>query len=109
MRDVLRRQRDQAAEQASRAGRLRDRLDAVLRMVDAAGKPSAADLVTLIEGMTTMNAEEFEQMAAHRQAMMARLSPEGLEEMSARRRALRKSMTPQQLEALHRSRPVISE
>ena len=109
VRDVLRRQRDQAAEQASRAGRLRDRLDAVLRMVDAAGKPSAADLVTLIEGMTTMNAEEFEQMAAHRKAMMARLSPEELEEMSARRRALRESMTPEQLEALHRSRPVISE
>jgi DNA-binding transcriptional MerR regulator len=106
VRDVLRRQRDQAADRASRAGRLRDRLDAVLRMVDAAGNPSAATLVTLIEETTTMNAEEFEQMAAHRQAMMAQLSPEQLEEISARRRAARERMTPEELEELRRSRPI---
>ena len=109
VRDVLRRQRDQAADRAARAGRLRDRLDAVLRKVDAAGNPSAATLITLIEETTTMNAEEYEQMAAHRRAMLAQLTPEQLAEMSAQRQAVRESMTPEQLEALHRSRPSISE
>jgi hypothetical protein len=74
-------------------------------LFDAAGSPSAAVLVGLIEGMTTVNTEEFEQMAAHRRAMTVRLTPAELAEMSARRQAMRDSLTPEQLAALERSRP----
>jgi MerR family transcriptional regulator, thiopeptide resistance regulator len=106
---LLRRQREQAQEQIARATRMRDRLDAVLRVFDATGEESAAVLVGLIEGMTTVNAEEFEQMAAHRRAMMAQLTPAELAEMSARRTALRESMTPDQLAALQASRPALTD
>jgi DNA-binding transcriptional MerR regulator len=106
---LIRRQREQVAEQIERATRMRDRLDAVLRVFDATGEESAAVLVGLIEGMTTVNAEEFEQMAAHRRAMMAQLSPAELAEMSARRAALRESMTPEQLAALQASRPTLTD
>jgi MerR family transcriptional regulator, thiopeptide resistance regulator len=104
-RELVRRQLAQANERIARTTRLRDRLDAVLRVFDAAGSPSAAVLVGLIEGMTTVNTEEFEQMAAHRRAMTARLTPAELAEMSARRQAMRDSLTPEQLAALERSRP----
>jgi DNA-binding transcriptional MerR regulator len=107
-RELVRRQLDQANEQIAQTTRLRNRLEAVLRMFDAAGRPSADLLVGLIEGMTTVNAEEFEQMAAHRQAMMAQLSPAELNEMTARRQALRESLTREQLAELERSRPSIS-
>jgi hypothetical protein len=89
----------------ARATRLRDRLEAVLGRFDATGSPSADVLVTLIEEMTAMEIEEFEQMAAHRQAMVAKLSPQELEELAARQRAMRESLTPEQLAALERSRP----
>jgi DNA-binding transcriptional MerR regulator len=106
-RELVRRQLDQANEQIARTTRLRDQLDAVLRVFDAAGNPSAAVLVGLIEGMTTVNAEEFEQMAAHRRAVMAQLTPAELAEMSARRQTMRESLTPEQLAALQMSRPTL--
>jgi hypothetical protein len=49
--------------------------------------------------------EEFERMAAHRQAMLDELTEEQLAEMAARRRAAFESMTPQQIAELRRSRP----
>lgn len=102
---LVRRQLDQVNDRIARATRLRDRLEAVLGRFDATGSPSADVLVTLIEEMTAMEIEEFEQMAAHRQAMVAKLSPQELEEMAARQRAMRESLTPEQLAALERSRP----
>lgn len=107
VRDLVQRQYVQAAEQIARATRQRDRLDAVLRRFDAAGNPSAAELVSLIEGMTSMNAEEFATMAALRKALTEKLSAEELAEMSARRTAAWAAMTPEQQEELRRSRPPI--
>jgi DNA-binding transcriptional MerR regulator len=106
-RGLVQRQLDQANDRIVRASRLRDRLATVLGVFDAAGSPSAAVLVRLIEEMTAMNTEEFEQMAAHRAAMTARLSPEELAELTERRRAAWASMTPEQQAELRRSRPPV--
>jgi MerR family transcriptional regulator, thiopeptide resistance regulator len=106
-RELVRRQRDQATERIARTTRLRDRLDVVLRVFDAAGSPSAEVLVGLIEGMVEVDAAEFAQMAAHREAMAAKLSPSELAEMSAQREAYMASLTPEQLAELQRSRPPI--
>jgi DNA-binding transcriptional MerR regulator len=107
--ELIQRQLDQAVDRIRRASRLRDRLESVLDQFDAAGNPSAAVLVRLIEEMTavdhTYTPEEFEQMAAHRRELMEQLSPEQLEEMSAGRRAHMESLTPDQLADLQRSRP----
>jgi hypothetical protein len=97
----------QAAQQIARATRQRDRLDTVLRRFDAAGNPSAAELVSLIEGMTSMDAEELEKKAALRQALADMMSPGELTEMSARRAAAWAAMTPEQQDDLRRSRPPV--
>jgi DNA-binding transcriptional MerR regulator len=108
-RAVIRSQLDQAQDRARQAARLRDRLAVVLELFDAAGDPSAATLVHLIEELVGMEnsytAEEFERMAAHRRELMAQLAPEQLEQMSAHRAALRAGLTPEQLAELQRSRP----
>jgi DNA-binding transcriptional MerR regulator len=106
-RELVRGQLDLANERIARATRLRDRLTTVLGMFDAAGRPSADVLVRLIEEMTTVNAEEFEKMAAQRTAMAAKLSPPELAEMAARRQAAWDAMTPQQQAELIRSRPAV--
>lgn len=107
VRELLERQYVQAAQQIARATRQRDRLDTVLRRFDAAGNPSAAELVSLIEGMTSMDAEELEKMAALRRALMEMMSPGELTEMSARRSAAWAAMTPEQQDELRRSRPPV--
>ena len=108
-RELLRSQLDQVSDRIARATRLRYRLEAVLGQFDAAGSPSAAVLVRLIEEMTavehTYTPEELKRMAEHRQAMAERLDPGELAAMSERRRALRESLTPEQLAELDRSRP----
>ncbi|MEU8235400.1 MerR family transcriptional regulator [Actinoplanes sp. NPDC048967] len=108
-RELVRSQLDQVRDRIARATRLRDRLEVVLGQFDAAGTPSAAVLVTLIEEMTavehTYTPEELQEMAARRQALAAQLSPEELAEMAETRRRARESMTPEQLAELHRSRP----
>jgi MerR family transcriptional regulator, thiopeptide resistance regulator len=106
-RELVRRQLDQATERIARTVRLRDRLETVLRVFDAAGNPSADVLVELIEGMTAVDAADFKQMAAQREAVMAKLTPEERAEMAARRAAFRESLTPEQLAELQRSRPPI--
>jgi DNA-binding transcriptional MerR regulator len=106
-RDLVRRQLEQANERIARATRLRDRLAAVLQMFDAAGSPSADGLVRLIEEMTMMDAEEFEKMAAHRAAMMAKLSSEERAETAARRQAAWANMTPEQQAEMVRARPPV--
>jgi DNA-binding transcriptional MerR regulator len=110
-RELLRSQLDQVADRIARASRLRDRLEVLLGQFDAAGSPSAAVLVRLIEEMTavehTYTPEEFQEMAARRQALLARLSPEKLAELAEHRRRLHESMTPEQLAELHRSRPAL--
>jgi DNA-binding transcriptional MerR regulator len=108
-RELLRSQLDQVHDRIARATRLRDRLEVLLGQFDAAGTPSAAVLIKLIEEMNAVEhrytPEELEQMAAHRREVTARLSQEELAEMSERRRLLRESMTPEQLADLERSRP----
>jgi DNA-binding transcriptional MerR regulator len=104
VRQLLERQYLQAAQQVARAARQRDRLDQVLQRFDAVGNPSPAELLSLIEGMTRMDAEELERMAALRQALMEMMSSEELTEMSARRTAAWEAMTPAQQDELHRSR-----
>jgi len=88
---------------------LRDRLEVLLGQFDATGTPSAAVLVEVIEEMTavehTYTPEEFQAMAARRQAMFAELSPQEQAAMAERRRAVRESMTPEQLAELQRGRP----
>lgn len=106
-RELVRRQLRQADDRIVRETRLRHRLATVLGMYDAADSPSAAVLVRLIEEMTAVNTEEFEQMAAHRRAMAAKLSPEELAEMSARRAQAWAAMTPEQQAEMVRSRPSI--
>jgi DNA-binding transcriptional MerR regulator len=107
-RALVRRQLDQATERVARETRLRDRLTTVLTAFDAADDPSAADLVRLIEEMTTVTTEDFAEMAEHRRAMTARLTAEQLAEMSARRAAAWAAMTPQEQADLIRSRPPMS-
>jgi len=112
-RELVRRQLAQITDRLDRAARLRDRLATVLGMFDAADAPSPAVLLTLIEEMTavehTYTPEEFERMAAHRQAVTAQLTPEQLAGMSARRRAAFESMTADQIAELRRSRPAIPQ
>jgi DNA-binding transcriptional MerR regulator len=108
-RELLQSQLEQVADRIARATRLRDRLGTLLAQFDAAGDPSVAVLIQLIEEMTavahTYTPEEFEQMAARRQEMLARLSPEEQAAMAERRRVLCDSLTPEQLAELRRSRP----
>jgi MerR family transcriptional regulator, thiopeptide resistance regulator len=110
-RELLRRQLDQVTDRIARATALRDRLEAVLGRFDAAGDPSAAVLVELIEGMTavehTYTPEELERMAAARRAAAARLSPQELTAMAERRQAMWEAMTPEQRAELQRSRPAL--
>ena len=107
--ELLRSQLDQVRDRIARATRLRERLEVLLAQFDAAGTPSAAILIRLIEEMTavehTYTPEEFAEMSARRQALAARLSPEELAAMAEHRRAVRESMTPEQLAELARSRP----
>jgi DNA-binding transcriptional MerR regulator len=109
--ELVRRQLSQVSERLTRAQRLRDRLAAVLEMFGAAGEPSAAVLLNLIEEMTavehTYTPEEFERMAEHRRQMSEQLTPEQRAEMAARRRAVWEAMTPEQREQMIRSRPPI--
>ncbi|GAA3347886.1 MerR family transcriptional regulator [Amorphoplanes nipponensis] len=108
-RELLRHQLDQVRDRIARATRLRDRLAVVLGQFDAAGAPSAAVLIRLIEEMTavehTYTPEEFRAMAQRRQAAMARLSPREQAEMAERRRAWHDRMTPEEVAELQRSRP----
>jgi DNA-binding transcriptional MerR regulator len=108
-RELLRGQLEQATDRITRATRLRDRLEVLLAQLDATGTPSAAVLIRLIEEMTavehTYTPEEFQEMAARRQALWEQLSPEEQAAMVERRRAARESMTPEQLADLERSRP----
>jgi MerR family transcriptional regulator, thiopeptide resistance regulator len=105
VRDLVERQYVQAVERVARATRQRDRLDAVRRRFDATGDVPAADLVSLIEGMTRMDAEEFERRAALRRALTEKMSADERAEMSARRAAAWAAMTPDQQEEMRRSRP----
>jgi MerR family transcriptional regulator, thiopeptide resistance regulator len=112
-RELVRSQLDQVRDRIARATRLRDRLEVVLGQFDAAGTPSAAVLIRLIEEMTAVEhsytPEEFQEMAARRQALAAQLSPEELREMAERRRRLHDSLTPEQLAELRRSRPPLPQ
>ena len=108
-RAVVRRQLDLANDRIARETRLRDRLIAVQQMFDAAGSPSAAVLVRLIEEMTTVTTEEFERMAAHRQAMTEQLTPGQLAELAAQRKAAWAAMTPGQQAEMRRNRPPIPQ
>jgi DNA-binding transcriptional MerR regulator len=111
--ELVRRQLAQAGDRLDRAQRLHDQLTKVLELFGAAGEPSAAALLTLIEEMTAVEhaytPEEFERMAAHRQAMTEQLTPEQFAAMSARRREAWAAMTPEQQEQLIRSRPPIPQ
>ncbi|MFI7598748.1 MerR family transcriptional regulator [Actinoplanes sp. NPDC049681] len=111
VRELLRRQLDQVSDRIARATALRDRLGAVLERFDAAGDPSAAVLVRLIEGMTavehTYTPEELERMAAARREAAARWSPQELQEMGERRQAMWDAMTPEERAELQRSRPAL--
>jgi MerR family transcriptional regulator, thiopeptide resistance regulator len=106
-RELVRGQLDQANDRIARATRLRDRLTTVLGMFDAAGRPSADVLIRLIEEMTTVNAEEFEKMAAQRATLVAKLSPEERAEMAARRQVTWDEMTPEQQAEMISRRPPI--
>ena len=108
-RELVQRQLDQVTDRLVRAQRLRGRLDAVLRMFDAADTPSAEVMVRLIEEMNAVEheytPEEFERMAARRRAWAESLGSRELAEMAARRQAVRDSLTPEQLAELRGNRP----
>jgi DNA-binding transcriptional MerR regulator len=108
VREVVQRQLDQVQDRIVRAHRLRDRLAAVLDLLDNADDPSAPMLVRLMEEMTAVEhaytPEELEELAEHRRAMAAQLAPEQLAEMSEQRAALRARLTPDELAAMHRAR-----
>jgi DNA-binding transcriptional MerR regulator len=104
-RELVGRQLRQADERIRRATRLRDRLTTVLGRLDAADTPSAAELVRLIEEMTSMDSEEWAQMAEHRRAMAAALTDEERAAMNARRQAAWDAMTDEQRQELIRNRP----
>ena len=110
VRELVQHQLDQAADRLERAQRLQAGLVRVLSLLDAAAEPSAAELVRLIEVMTTVersySREELERMAEHRRRMTAELSPEELERMAERRRAWRDSLPPEELERLSQLRRV---
>ncbi|MEV1328620.1 MerR family transcriptional regulator [Micromonospora costi] len=108
VRELVRRQLDQAEDRVARAQRLRTSLLGVLDALDNAVEPSASVLVQLIEVMTavehTYTPEELETMAEHRRRMAAQLSPRQLAEMAERRRALRDQLTPEQIIEMQRRR-----
>ncbi|HEX8345928.1 MAG TPA: MerR family transcriptional regulator [Actinoplanes sp.] len=72
VREVVLRQLDQAQDRIDRAHRLRDRLAAVLELLDNAEDPSAPVLVRLMEAMAAVEhaytPEELEELAEHRRA-----------------------------------------
>jgi MerR family transcriptional regulator, thiopeptide resistance regulator len=109
--ELIRRQLAQVSDRLIRAQRLRDRLAGVLEMFGAAGEPTAAVLLNLIEEMTavehTYTPEEFERMAEQRRQMSEQLTAEQRTEMAARRQAAWEAMTPQEREHLTRSRPAM--
>jgi DNA-binding transcriptional MerR regulator len=108
VRELVQRQLDQVEDRLARGRRLHAGLVRVLDLLDAAAEPSAAELVRLIEVMTTMershSPEELERMAEHRRRMAASLSPAELERMAAERRALLESMSPEEVARLSRAR-----
>jgi DNA-binding transcriptional MerR regulator len=112
-RDLLLRQLDQASDRIERATVLRDRLEAVLGRFDAAGDPSTAVLIQLIEGMTavehTYTPEELERMAAARREQNEKMTPEQRTAMAEHRRAMWDAMTGQQRAELQRSRPALPQ
>jgi MerR family transcriptional regulator, thiopeptide resistance regulator len=107
-RDLVEQQYVLAAEQIVRATAQRDRLAAMIRRLDAAGHMEAGDLMALIEGMTSMDADAMAKMAALRQALTEKLTDAELAEMSARRQAAWDAMTPEEQENLRRSRPPLA-
>ena len=72
MREVVLRQLDQAQDRIDRAHRLRDRLAAVLELLDNAEDPTAPVLVRLMEAMAAVEhaytPEELEELAEHLRA-----------------------------------------
>ena len=72
VREVVQRQLDQVQDRIVRAHRLRDRLAAVLELLDNAEDPTAPVLVRLMEEMTAVEhaytPEELEELAEHRRA-----------------------------------------
>jgi DNA-binding transcriptional MerR regulator len=108
VREVVQRQLDQVQDRIVRAHRLRDRLAAVLELLDNAEDPSAPLLVRLMEEMIAVEHAytpgELEELAEHRRAVMAQLTPEHLAEMSEQRAALRARLSPEELAEMHRRR-----
>jgi DNA-binding transcriptional MerR regulator len=108
VRELVRRQLDQAVDRLDRAVRLRDGLVRVLDRLESAAEPSAAELVRLIEVMTAVEhrytPEELARLAEHRRRMTEHLTPEELERMRAERQAHLERLTPEQLAELRRAR-----
>jgi len=87
-RGLVQRQLDQANDRIARASRLRDGLTRCWQCSTPWTARPLAVLVRLIEEMTAVNIEDFEQFARATEAMMAQLPPGELEKMAERRRRL---------------------
>jgi DNA-binding transcriptional MerR regulator len=110
-RELIRHQLDQVDERIATAHRLRHSLLGVLGALDQSAEPSAAQLIELIEVMTTVETqltrEQFEQMAENRRKAAEALSPDQLAEMNRRRSQSMEQLSAEQRTEMQRRRSAL--
>lgn len=110
-RELIRRQLAQVEQRIAVAQRLRRDLLGVLDALGGAAEPSAATLIDVIEGMTTMQRpltpEQLAELNEHRRRTMEQLPAHELQEMAERRQRYREQLTPEQLAGMQRQRAAL--
>ena len=103
-RELLERQLEQVTEQITVAQRLRQGLTDVLGALDNRVEPSVAEIVSLIEVMTTveqkLTPQQVQEMSEQRARFAERLTEEELAAMSRRRAELAAGLTPEERAAM---------
>jgi DNA-binding transcriptional MerR regulator len=103
-RELLERQLAQVVARIDAAARLRRNLVDVLGALDHRIEPSVADIVSLIEVMTTVEQklthQQVQEMTEQRARFAEQLDPAELTAMAARRTAMAERMSPAELAAM---------
>ncbi|HEX4723805.1 MAG TPA: MerR family transcriptional regulator [Pseudonocardiaceae bacterium] len=103
-RSLLERQLEQVTEQITAAQRLRQHLTDVLGALDDRVEPSVAEIVTLIEVMTTveqkLTPQQVREMSEQRARFAEQLTAEELAAMSKRRKEAAAGLSPAELAAM---------
>jgi DNA-binding transcriptional MerR regulator len=108
LKELVRRQLTVAEERVRQAQELRLRLLDVLGALEVMAEPSTAELIDLIEVMTTMDQrltpEEVEAMSQRRREFMEALSEEELAQLNGKRQEVMRSMGPGELARMQERR-----